>query len=171
MGIQWHRRPWGGLFVFIGGGGGGVVMLLLSTHSSLIIGGRPLLLSDGGSPPASPASHLAGLLQGGLSCAPPTKISAGTHALWQGVRLTSWKLLYWSLTGRQDIIVHISIMCTCIMSINSLVSTGDTGREPPPSAPTSADLSWHNNSWLPSQSHAIRMNFTLSYWHTGVSDV
>ena len=38
-------------------------MLLLSTHSSLIIGGSPLLLSDGGSPPASPASHLAGLLR------------------------------------------------------------------------------------------------------------
>ena len=38
-------------------------LLLLSTHSSLIIGGSPLLLSDGGSPPASPASHLAGLLR------------------------------------------------------------------------------------------------------------
>ena len=38
-----------------------MVVLLLSTHSSLIIGGSPLLLSDGGSPPASPASHLAGL--------------------------------------------------------------------------------------------------------------
>ena len=37
--------------------------LLLSTHSSLIIGGSPLLLSYGGSPPASPASHLAGLLR------------------------------------------------------------------------------------------------------------
>ena len=37
-------------------------LLLLSTHSSLIIGGSPLLLSDGGSPPASPASLLAGLL-------------------------------------------------------------------------------------------------------------
>ena len=36
-------------------------LLLLSTHSSLIIGGSPLLLSYGGSPPASPASHLAGL--------------------------------------------------------------------------------------------------------------
>ena len=39
------------------------VMLLLSTHSSLPIGGSPLLLSYGGSPPASPASHLAGLLR------------------------------------------------------------------------------------------------------------
>ena len=39
------------------------IVLLLSTHSSLIIGGSPLLLSDGGSPPASPASHLAGLLR------------------------------------------------------------------------------------------------------------
>ena len=39
------------------------MLLLLSTHSSLIIGGSPLLLSDGGSPPASPASHLAGLLR------------------------------------------------------------------------------------------------------------
>ena len=38
-------------------------MILLSTHSSLIIGGSPLLLSDGGSPPASPASLLAGLLR------------------------------------------------------------------------------------------------------------
>ena len=38
-------------------------MLLLSTHSSLIIGGSPLLLSDGDLPPASPASHLAGLLR------------------------------------------------------------------------------------------------------------
>ena len=40
-----------------------MVLLLLSTHSSLIIGGSPLLLSDGGSPPASPASPLAGLLR------------------------------------------------------------------------------------------------------------
>ena len=39
------------------------MLLLLSTHSSLIIGGSPLLLSYGGSPPASPASHLAGLLR------------------------------------------------------------------------------------------------------------
>ena len=39
------------------------MLLLLSTHSSLIIGRSPLLLSDGGSPPASPASHLAGLLR------------------------------------------------------------------------------------------------------------
>ena len=38
-------------------------LLLLSTHSSLIIGGSPLLLSYGGSPPASPASHIAGLLR------------------------------------------------------------------------------------------------------------
>ena len=38
-------------------------LLLLSTHSSLIIGGSPLLLSYGGSPPASPASDLAGLLR------------------------------------------------------------------------------------------------------------
>ena len=41
----------------------GEVLLLLSTHSSLIIGGSPLLLSFGGSPPASPASYLAGLLR------------------------------------------------------------------------------------------------------------
>ena len=40
-----------------------LLLLLLSTHSSLIIGGSPLLLSDRGSPPASPASHLAGLLR------------------------------------------------------------------------------------------------------------
>ena len=40
-----------------------IVVLLLSTHSSLIIGGSPLLLSYGGSPPASPASHLAGMLR------------------------------------------------------------------------------------------------------------
>ena len=39
------------------------VVVLLSTHSSLIIGGSPLLLSYGGSPPASPASHLAGPLR------------------------------------------------------------------------------------------------------------
>ena len=39
-----------------------LMLLLLSTHSSLIIGGSPLLLSFGGSPPASPASYLAGLL-------------------------------------------------------------------------------------------------------------
>ena len=39
------------------------LLLLLSTHSSLIIGGSPLLLSFGGSPPASPASYLAGLLR------------------------------------------------------------------------------------------------------------
>ena len=38
-------------------------LLLLSTHSSLIIRGSPLLLSYGGSPPASPASYLAGLLR------------------------------------------------------------------------------------------------------------
>ena len=38
-------------------------LLLLSTHSSLIIGVSPLLLSYGGSPPASPASQLAGLLR------------------------------------------------------------------------------------------------------------
>ena len=37
-------------------------MLLLSTHSSLHVGGSPFLLHYGGSPPASPASHLAGLL-------------------------------------------------------------------------------------------------------------
>ena len=30
--------------------------------------------------------------------------------------------------------------------LNSLVSTGDTGRQPPPSAPTGGDLSRHNNS-------------------------
>ena len=47
-----------GVFVGIAG-----CCLLLSTHSSLIIGGSPLLLSYGGSPPASPASHLAGLLR------------------------------------------------------------------------------------------------------------
>ena len=40
-----------------------IMLLLLSTHSSLLIGGSPLLLSYGGSPPASPASHLAGLLR------------------------------------------------------------------------------------------------------------
>ena len=34
-----------------------------------------------------------------------------------GFFVGDWKLLYWSPTGRQDIIVHISIMCTCIMSI------------------------------------------------------
>ena len=37
--------------------------MLLSTHSSLLIGGSPLLLSYRGSPPASPASPLAGLLR------------------------------------------------------------------------------------------------------------
>ena len=29
-----------------------------------------------------------------------------------GLFVDDWKLLYWSPTGRQDIIVHISIMCT-----------------------------------------------------------
>ena len=38
-------------------------LLLLSIHSSLLIGGSPFLLLYGGSPPASPASHLAGLLR------------------------------------------------------------------------------------------------------------
>ena len=38
-------------------------LLLLSTHSSLLFGRSPLLLSYEGSPPASPASHLAGLLR------------------------------------------------------------------------------------------------------------
>ena len=35
-----------------------------------------------------------------------------------GFFVGDWKLLYWSPTGRQDIIVTlISIKCTCIMSI------------------------------------------------------
>ena len=40
-----------------------------------------------------------------------------------------------------------NIAVSNIDALNSLVSTGDTGRQPPPPfAPTSGDLSRHNNS-------------------------
>ena len=38
-------------------------LLLLSTHSSLLVRGSPFLLLYGALPPASPASHLTGLLR------------------------------------------------------------------------------------------------------------
>ena len=40
-----------------------ILMLLLSTHSSLFVGNSPFLLLYGVSPPASPTSHLVGLLR------------------------------------------------------------------------------------------------------------